>query len=194
MPAAAAASIPTRLLLALTYPFRCWNWKSALLSVTLRSIALFLLVAHRGSHAGLRAAFIEACYVALTAGIWAALQQGALAVDPRWLGNLLIVVVVPVLAQSADYTIQHHLGTPGMRTASIGMVFWGVLSASFHLYLMRHGAMLVGDSSPSLARDFKRMPRLILGFILVPVQALRKLGEVAPKPTLAYLAAAEEDL
>ena len=169
----------------LLFPFRLWNWKSALLSVLIRSFALFCMVTRHGHHSGLHAAAIEACYVAVTAGFYAALQQRSLSMEPRWLSGLAVVVGVPILAQAIDYLLQHAMGTPNMKAASVGMVCWGLLSAAFHLHLMRHGAMLVGDGSRTLSSDMKRMPRLVATFVAKPVvlviRAMRKT-ERAPEP------------
>jgi hypothetical protein len=41
-----------------------------------------------------------------------------------------------------------------------------LISALFHLHVMRRGVFLTGHAGSTLADDFRRMPRLVLGFIL----------------------------
>ena len=154
-----------------SYPLRFWNWKSAALSCAIRSSVYFFIVLHHGHQAGLRAALIEATYVCLTAGFYSALQQGSMRLQPRWFANLVIVAGVPIFAQSIDFLVQHAAGTPNARAASLGMVFWGLLSASFHLHLMRNGAMIVGEEARSFANDLRRIPRLVATFVAAPVIA-----------------------
>lgn len=160
-------------------PLRCWNWKAALLSVTMRSVALFCFVDHGAGdrlQAALHAGLVEAAHVSLTAGVYASLQQRSLGVRPRWLGNVLIVAGVPMGAQAVDYLLQKAAGTPHMQAASLGMVGWGLLSALFHLHLMRHGSMLVGEGAGTLRSDLRRMPRLVVLFVAAPVMALAGKG------------------
>ncbi len=152
----------------------CWNWKSAILSGVIRSATYFILVARQGHHAGLRSAAVEAVYVALTAGIYSGLQQRAMRLEPRRLANLTILAAVPLSAQLIDFLVQRAAHTPGLATATIGMVGWGLLSASFHLHLMRNGAMLVGAEGRSFGNDLKRIPRLVGTFVASPVLACRE--------------------
>ena len=156
---------------AASFPIRLWNWKSASLSIAIRSTVYFFIAMHHGHQAGLRAALIEAAYVCLTAGFYSALQQGAMRLRPRWLANLVIVAGVPIFAQSIDFLVQHAAGTPNARAASLGMVFWGLLSASFHLHLMRNGAMIVGEEARTFANDLRRIPNLVATFVAAPVLA-----------------------
>jgi hypothetical protein len=53
---------------------------------------------------------------------------------------------------------------------------FAVVSALFHLYVMRRGAFLTGNAGRSLRDDFRRMPRLILAFIATPVAFLINSG------------------
>ena len=49
-----------------------------------------------------------------------------------------------------------------------------MLSALFHLHVMRNGGFLTGQGS-SLLDDFRRVPRFIAGFVLRPVDLLTTL-------------------
>ncbi len=156
-----------------SYPVRYWNWKAASLQIAIRATLYFIVAArhlHTGSYqAGLHAAMVEAAYVCVTAGFYAALQQGAMRVEPRWLANLVIIAGVPMLAQAIDTLLQHAAGTPNLKAVSFTMAFCGLLSAAFHLHLMRNGAMLVGKDEGSFANDLRRIPSLVASFVTAPV-------------------------
>lgn len=115
---------------------------------------------------------VELVYVSLTAGLYAGLQQRALSMRSRLLGNLTIVVGVPGLAQALDWLTHRaaHAAAPGK--AIVAVCVFSTISANFHLRVMRRGAFITGDAGRTLVDDFRRMPRLIAEFILRPVTVL----------------------
>ena len=147
--------------------FSCWNWKCALMSATVRSSIYFAAMLRTGLSGSLAVVFVEILYVTLTAGIYAGLQQKSLALRPRALGNLAIVLGVPGLAQSLDWLVHQLSGAAATNKATFAVCVFTLLSALFHLHVMRNGAFLTGHGR-SLADDFRRMPRLIAGFVLKP--------------------------
>jgi hypothetical protein len=66
-------------------------------------------------------------------------------------------------------------GTPNLRTSLIASVSFTVLSTLFNLYAMRRGALLVGAEGGSVGADFRRMPRLITGFLAAGPIAVSRL-------------------
>jgi hypothetical protein len=48
---------------------------------------------------------------------------------------------------------------------------FAAISAVFHLHVMRNGVFLTGTGR-SLSDDFRRMPRLVAGFVVRPVVLL----------------------
>ncbi|HMF53119.1 MAG TPA: hypothetical protein VK593_02135, partial [Edaphobacter sp.] len=151
--------------------FAYWNWKCALMSATARSLVYLAAMAHTGSHGALPIVLVEMGYVTLTAGVYAGMQQNALRLRSRLLGNLIVVLGVPGLAQTLDW-FTHRLThtTPTHRTILV-VSFFAVLSALFHLHVMRNGGFLTGQGR-SLLDDFRRVPRFIAGFVLRPVDFL----------------------
>jgi hypothetical protein len=121
-----------------------------------------------GWHSSLYAVASEMLYVALTAGIYSAMQQGALDLRPRWLSNCLIVIAVPAFSQSVEYLIHAAAGMPNLKAATIGILCFGLISAMFHLHIMRRGAMLVGEKSRPFSDDLRRMPILVGSFLAAP--------------------------
>jgi hypothetical protein len=153
----------------------CWNWKCALLSATFRSLIYLVAMFRSGPHSRLTVVLVEMGYVTLTAGIYAGMQQKALGLRSRALGNLVIVVGVPGLAQTLDWVTHRVSGAPVTGTATIAVSIFAAISALFHLHVMRNGAFLTGHGR-SLLDDFRRMPRLVAGFVLKPFALAATLG------------------
>jgi hypothetical protein len=114
---------------------------------------------------------VEIAYVTLTAGVYAGMQQQALGLRRRWLGNAIIVLGVPGLAQALDWAAHCALGAAAPTRATLAVCCFAAISALFHLHVMRNGAFLSGYGR-SLVSDFRRMPRLIAGFVLRPLALL----------------------
>jgi hypothetical protein len=150
----------------------CWNWKCALMSATARSLVYLAAMARTGLHGGVAIVAVEMAYVTLTAGIYAGLQQKALGLRSRLLGNLTVVIAVPMAAQLFDWLTHHISGAPVPARATLSVCVFAILSALFHLHVMRRGAFLTGQVGHSLLEDFRRIPRLTLGFVLLPVTLL----------------------
>ena len=125
-------------------------------------------MAHVGPHHRLAVVLVEIAYVALTAGVYAGMQQKALGLRSRLLGNLIIVVVVPGTAQALDWGVHCLTGAAATSRANLAVSIFAIISALFHLHVMRNGVFLTGHGR-SLLHDFRRMPRLLAGFLLKPL-------------------------
>lgn len=115
---------------------------------------------------------MEIAYVTLTAGIYAGMQQRALGLRSRLLGNAAIVLGVPGLAQVLDWLAHRAVGAAAPQRAMLAVCIFAAISALFHLHVMRRGAFLTGGAGRSLMDDFRRMPRLTAGFVVAPVVML----------------------
>jgi hypothetical protein len=155
-----------------TQVLSCWNWKCALVSATARSLVYLAAMAQTGSQGSMRVVLVEIAYVTLTSGLYAGLQQRALRVRSRLLGNAIIVFGVPWLAQAFDWLAHRVSSTSAPPKATAAVLFYATLSALFHLYVMRHGAFLTGREGRSLRDDLRRVPRLIGGFVIAPVMLI----------------------
>jgi hypothetical protein len=145
-----------------------WNWKCAMMSATARSLVYLAAVARGGGHGAMAIVLVETGYVTMTAGIYAGLQQQALRLRMRWLGDLIIVAGVPLLSQSLDWLTHRLSGPPVAVRATIAVSIFALISAMFHLHVMRNGVFLSGQGR-SLFHDFQRIPRLIAAFVARPV-------------------------
>ncbi|MGB7549824.1 MAG: hypothetical protein WBM14_18960 [Terracidiphilus sp.] len=148
--------------------YACWNWKCALLSATARSLVYLAAMARSGVRGGLAVVMVEIAYVALTSGLYAGMQQKALGFRSRLLGNLTVVLGVPALAQILDWLAHRAAGAAAPARATLAVCVFAAISAFFHLHVMRRGAFLTGRAGRTLVNDFRRMPRLIAGFVLLP--------------------------
>jgi hypothetical protein len=156
----------------------CWNWKCALMSATARSAVYALAMAHRGLRENLAVVLVEIAYVTLTAGAYAGMQQKALGLNSRLLGNLIVVLGVPGLAQALDWLVHRLSGAAATNGATLVVSIFTVVSALFHLHVMRNGVFLSGHGR-SLLDDFRRVPRLLAGFVLKPLALFTGLNNVA---------------
>ncbi|MGD0858898.1 MAG: hypothetical protein ABR912_06235 [Terracidiphilus sp.] len=154
----------------------CWNWKCALLSATARSLVYLAAMARTGLRGGLSIVLVEMIYVTFTAGLYAGLQQRALGFRSRLLGNLTVVLGVPVPAQILDWLTHRAAGAAAPGRATLMVCIFTIVSALFHLHVMRRGVFLTGRTGRSLLNDFCRMPRLIAGFVVAPAVLLSALG------------------
>jgi hypothetical protein len=160
----------------LAHTLSCWNWKCALLSSIARSIVYLTALTHTGHRGSLSIALVEMAYVTLTAGLYAGMQQKALGLRNHLLGNLIVVAVVPGMAQLLDWLAHRVAGAAVPSRAILAVCAFTLVSALFHLHVMRRGAFLTNRYGRSLIEDFRRMPRLIAGFVLAPVVLLSAIA------------------
>lgn len=166
--------MPTSRSPLLTRVLSYWNWKCALMSASARSIVYLAAMARSGPHGRVSIVAVEVAYVALTAGIYAGLQQRALGLRSQLLGNVTVALGVPLLAQFVDWLAHHTVGAAVPLRAMVAVSIFAVVSALFHLYLMRRGVFLSGCGR-SLRDDFRRIPRLVVGFVVAPAKAIASL-------------------
>jgi len=149
----------------------CWNWKCALLSAAARSLVYLIAMSRTGLRGSLAVVGVEIAYVTLTAGVYAGMQQRALGLRTRWLGDLIVVLGVPGLSQALDWTAHRVAGAAVTSRATLAVCVFAAISALFHLYVMRNGVFLTGTGR-SLFDDFRRMPRLVAGIVIKPIVLL----------------------
>jgi hypothetical protein len=124
-------------------------------------------LAHSGPHGRISIVAVEIAYVTLTAGIYAGMQQQALRLRSRLLGNLIVAGGVPGLSQAIDWLAHRAAGAAVPCKATVAVSIFTGVSALFHLFVMRRGVFLTGQGR-SLADDFRRIPRLVAGFAIAP--------------------------
>ena len=142
-----------------------WNWKSALLSSLSRSAVFFFANLHAGPDAAIGAMLAEFAYRGLTAGFYGGLTQAFRAIEPRWLATVGVMLGLPAISHSIEFTVHWLRGTPDLRTSMAASVAFTFLSTLFHLHAMRRGVLIVGKGGRSLAADFASIPRVLISFV-----------------------------
>jgi len=146
------------------------------MSATVRSAAYAVALARGGNREGVAVIAVEMVYVTLTAGLYAGLQQQALGLRRRWVGDVAIVFGVPGLSQLVDWLVHRAIGAPIPHRALLSVCVFTLISALFHRHVMRHGGFLTGSGGHSLGEDFRRIPRLAVSFAVWPSHVLSRLS------------------
>ncbi len=163
---------------------RRWNWKSAMFSALFRGGIFFSINLKAGWRAAVGAMLTEFVWRTATSGGWGSVTQMFRKVKPTWQAVFGVMVVIPVVAHSIEFTIHYTRGTPILGRSILTSICFTQISNLFNLYAMRRGALIVGAEGRPLGEDMKRVPALIGGFLLVLprlagralVGALRKEG------------------
>ena len=93
--------------------------------------------------------------------------------SPDWAATLVVVAGLPLIAHALEYGVHWLGGTEQLRRAMVASMAFTVVSAAFTLYVMRRGALLVGDDDGrSFRQDLAAMPRLIAAFTAALVRGL----------------------
>jgi hypothetical protein len=152
-----------------------FNWKTALLSAFWRALLFFALTARHGLAAATQAFLLETGFRILASGLYGALTQQLSLLQPPWLSAALCVAVLPALIQLAEYLLHRAAHTPNLAAATLASTVFAALSAIFHWYVMRRGALTSGPGAATLLHDLRRMPALVRDFLLAGPRALRRL-------------------
>ena len=154
-----------------------WNWKSAVLSSLFRAAIFFFANLTAGLPAAMAAMSTELIFRGITSGFYGALTEGFSDAEPAWAAALAAMVVLPLTGHSMELAVHWLRGTRNLVPSITASVVFTALSTLFNLYAMKRGALIVGAGRGSLLEDLRRMPRLVLDFILlVPRWMLRGSG------------------
>jgi hypothetical protein len=155
---------------------RRWNWKAAFTSSLIRALIFFFTNITAGWRAAAGAMLAEWAYRAISSGFYGAMTHQFSLVEPEWQAAVGAGVILPLCSHSIEFTLHYFRHTPHLKASIIASVSFTVISTLFNFYAMRRGTMVVGERSPSLAEDFRVMPRIIFGFVaVVPLWAWRSL-------------------
>lgn len=157
-----------------------WNWKSAIFSAAIRAGIFLLATMKRRAVDVSTAVAVELAFSTFVAGVSGAFTQCMRHATPRWATNLIFAIGLPAALLLLDALAHLATGMTHMRASLIGTGAFSMLATLFNLYIMRKGALLVGDEGSSLMSDMVRMPRLVLGFLLdIPRAAWRSIDMAA---------------
>lgn len=166
-----------------------WNWKAALLGALLR--ASFYFTVYKASKESWLVTFtamlVEFSFRFFTSGISGALVQSFRRATPAWLATAIVTISLPIFSHTIEYfthfaqekyfyNVFAAAENNARQKAFAVSVLFSVLSAMFNIFIMRHGVLLVGagEESKTLWTDLKRIPLLILEFmVFLPNQMIK---------------------
>ena len=142
-----------------------WNWKTALLSASLRSMLFAAVALRAGPAAVFKAILIELAITTVAAGFQGALTQALRGLEPRWRATVLCTLAVAVINHPAEY-IFHNLARSAHTLVGIVLSFaYTLIATQLSLYLMRAGVFLAGGEGRSFLEDVRQLPTLLGGFV-----------------------------
>jgi thiamine transporter ThiT len=143
-----------------------WNWKAAVLSGSIRGAIFFTTNLTVSLRAATTALAVDLAFRLPLAGLYAALTQAFRTAEPAWAAALAAMVLVPLVAHSIEFIVHWMAGTPALAFSVAVSVAFSALSTLFNLFAMRRGVLVVGDASRPLNHDLRRMPAIVLEFVL----------------------------
>jgi hypothetical protein len=143
-----------------------WNWKAAITSSMVRGFIFLFANLSAGWKAAVGAMLAEWVFRTVTSGFYGTVTQALGEVEPEWQGTLCAVILLPVFSHSLEFLLHWLRHTPNLRTSLISSIGFTVFSTLFNLHAMRRGTLIVGEGAPTLAADFRALPRLIAGFVI----------------------------
>jgi hypothetical protein len=155
---------------------RKWNWKSALTSSLFRAPIFFFVNLTAGRKAAAAAFLTELVLRSVTSGFYGSLTEAIGEAEPAWLAGLTAALLMPLGNHSLELLVHWLRGTPKLWHSILASMCFTAFSTLFNLYVMRRGALLVGEKRQPFAQDMRRMPRLVIGFIVAgPLAIIRML-------------------
>jgi hypothetical protein len=138
---------------------RLWNWKSAVVSASMRAPIFFAANLHAGVDAAAAAFLTEFTYRVVSAGFYGAFTEFFARRQARRAATVQAVIVLPALAHAAEYVVHWFAGTPHIATAIAGSVAMSMATTRFSLFLMRRGLFVAGGQS--FVADIRQLSLLV---------------------------------
>jgi hypothetical protein len=148
-----------------------WNWKTALLSSIIRSSLFFAMNLSAGLDAARAAMLTELVFRAVTSGYHGALTAAFRHARPHWAATAAVLVLLPLCNHTIEWLVHWTRGTVRLWESIGASMMFTVVSTLYNLFVMRQGALVVGDDGRSLVEDLRRMPRLTIAFVVNLVQS-----------------------
>ncbi len=184
-PAAAPIGVGDVLRDLLAHPgemlLRRWNWKAALLSACIRGSLWFVANLSAGLDAAVNALLIEGAFYALIAGFYGALIQAFRRAEPPWQATLTVMGLLPAVNHTIEFALHTIGGTEKVGAGVAASICLSIVSAAFNLFAMRRGALLTGEERRSFLEDLRRLPGIVVEFLLVVPLLLRRRFSDAPR-------------
>jgi hypothetical protein len=152
--------------------FESWNWKSASVSAIIRGCIFLTTNLRAGGHSALRAMTAESLFAIFAAGVMGGVTQRLRNTRPIAATALIIWLILPACMVSAEAALHLAIHTPHMKAGLISSFVMAAFSSGFSWYAQRRGVLLAGQEQAPAAQDLRRIPSLILDFVLAAPRAV----------------------
>lgn len=149
-----------------------WNWKSASVSALIRGVIFLTTNLRAGGHRAVRAMIVESLFAILVAGVMGGVTQRLRDARPIAATALVIWLLLPACMVSAEAAVHLAFRTPHMKAGLISSFVMASVSSGFSWFAQRRGVLISGRNQASAAQDLRRIPALILDFLLAAPRAL----------------------
>jgi hypothetical protein len=147
-----------------------WNWKNAVFTALVRGAVFFATNLVAGFPAAARAFAVDALFRVPLSGVYAAITQALRSAQPRWAVLLVIGVAVPSFGHTVEFLVHRLFETPELRVSILASLIFSAASTLFNLFSMERGVFLVGATARPFREDLRRLPALLLDFVLAPAR------------------------
>ena len=142
------------------------------MSALYRAPIFFFTSLRAGWQLALSAMFAETAFRAITSGFYGAVTQALRRLEPAWLAIVIVLVLAPAAVQLMEYAVHVVSGTPNLKTGILVSSALTGIASLFNWYAMRHGTMLTGREAQPFWSDLKRLPGILVGFLVAIPKAL----------------------
>jgi len=154
---------------------RRWNWKAAALSACVRGALFFSTNIGAGLEAAVGAMMIESAVFVSIAGFYGGLIESMRRAHPAWAATMVVTMVFPAINHTLEFAAHSAGGTKKIGVGVLISAGFSILSASFNLFAMRRGVLIVGEERRSLLDDLRRTPRIAFEFVTAIPRAVRRI-------------------
>lgn len=151
---------------------RRWNWKAAALSACVRGALFFSTNIGAGLEAAVGAMMIESAFFVSISGFYGGLIESMRRAHPTWAATVIVTTFFPAINHTLEFAAHSAGGTKKIGVGVLISAAFSILSASFNLFAMRRGVLIVGEGRRSLLNDLRRTPRIAFDFIAVIPRAV----------------------
>ena len=149
-----------------------WSWKAAILSALLHGVTFYISNLRSGRDRAAAAMVVEAIFAVFASGLIGAVSQRLSASQTVLATASVVCLGLPALMVMAQLGIHHAARTPHVGAGVLVSFCLASVSTAFSWYAMRHGSLLGGAESTTIAHDIANMPGITLSFVTSVPRAL----------------------
>jgi hypothetical protein len=152
------------------------------MSALIRGSLFFFMNLTAGAQSAMQAMMTEICFRGIATGFYAAITQSFRHVRPQWAANVTTMILLPVLSHSIEFFVHRMAGTARVNVSMIASILFTIVSTAFNLHAMRQGILITGEKNFSLLEDLRRLPRVLIQFLFLPVTCFRNRWNLLRDP------------